>query len=75
MSLKVILEIVVKMSSSYNRRNMFSFNSHFYEEISLNNCHSTNGEDIVQISTQLIELPVAYISSEILGPYKELGQG
>ena len=46
--LKVISDIVnkfLKIPSSYNCRNLFSLTRHLYEEISLNNCHSTNWGD------------------------------
>ena len=32
----------VRIPSSYNCQNLFSFDQHLYEEISSNNCHSTN---------------------------------
>ena len=55
--LKVILEIVnkfVKILSSYNCRNLFSLNRHLYEEISSNNCHSTNWGDTKQFCLQKV---------------------
>ena len=43
--IQTIVDIFVGNLSSYNCRNLFSLDRHLYEEISSNNCHSTNWGD------------------------------
>ena len=44
----------VKIPSSHNCQNLFSLNQHLYEEISSNNCHSTNWGDTLLITLYII---------------------
>ena len=44
-AISAIVDIFVGNPYSYNCRNLFSLDRHLYEEISSNNCHSTNWGD------------------------------